>query len=265
MKFDMTAEEMAEVNTGGGTSFFRYLKDGDNEFRIAQEPSEWVRYLEHYNPNGYPFPCSRQPDCNGCTSDNVKMQGVSKRVAFNVIEGEYNNVWKIPVTVADKLENRHQRIGTITDRTYRITRLKTGSGDKARYDFDVEGMDKVDSPIDTTKFHDIQKMLQEAWDEAWGTSSKVQATVSNAAQAQSETDLRAKIEANREAVTRQLQPADPPSEPEEQVVNAADLRALDLWDLAALAVKEGFGKPPTTVTTPDEMVDWMISVQTQSV
>jgi hypothetical protein len=258
MKFTMTADEAAEIQTGDGSvTFFRTLKDGDNEFRIAQEPDEWVYFLEHFNPDGWSFPCTRESDCNGCTSESAKMKRRSKRVAFNTVDGEYVNVWKIPVTVADKLKNRYDRIGTVTDRNYIVTRLKTGTGDKARYDFDVEGGEKTKVEIDRSAFHSIDEMLAQAWDEAWGTSAKVKAVEGKAA-----SDLRAKIDkaAHERQMMEENQPQDPPSEPVASVTEE-ELRAMDLFDLIVIANNEGWGKPPADATTSDAVVDWMLKVQ----
>ena len=36
----------------------KYLKDGDQTLRILQEPDAWKYYWEHFNPSGFPFPCS---------------------------------------------------------------------------------------------------------------------------------------------------------------------------------------------------------------
>jgi hypothetical protein len=152
----------------------RYPKDGTFKFRVLQEPKDWVYFWEHYPPVGFPFPCTNdRKTCPGCISDNEKMKKPSRKVAFNALEGEYVNVWKIPPLLADKLKLRFDRFGTVTDRDYSFTRYKT-SGDKTEYD--VEG--EAPREIDLSKFElkEIEPMLVESYNEVWGDSQKVRAT-----------------------------------------------------------------------------------------
>src|SRR4249919_133666 len=106
MRFGKSAKEAKkEPAKGGSGDFMRYIKDGDQTFRILQEQEDWVYYWEHYNPMGYSFPCNdTDPDnpnpegCPGCSSDVEKMKVPSRKIAFNVLQSyngqEYVNVYK---------------------------------------------------------------------------------------------------------------------------------------------------------------------------
>ncbi len=264
MRFGKSAEEAAEEPGRGGGSgdFIRYLKPGDNLMRILQDPPEWVYYWEHFSPAGFSFPCPRGKDdpkdmCPGCSSDNEKMAKVSRKIAFNVLTSfngtEYVNAFKIGPMVSDKLDNRYKRFGTVTDRDYTITKYKTG-GD--RWDFDVEG--STPTPIDLRKeeWKDIEALLQASWDEAWGDPNQAQANLqaSNTPEV-AETPKRPTI-----AVTPKAQPEEPPFE-EEQAYNEADLRSMDHTALVSLINNEMKMIPPSTLTTSDAVVDWLLELQ----
>jgi hypothetical protein len=277
MKFGKsTAEAEKEPTRGGGggnQTFMKYMKDGDNYLHLADEPDKWVWFWEHYNPNGFPFPCTNdESTCPGCTSELEKMRSLSRRVAFNAFDGDYTNVWKVPKTVADKLKNRYERLGTITDRPYIITRLKSGHGDNAKWDFDLEGQEKQPLPEGVAEFlKDPEELLVAAYDEAWGTpdSGKVKAVKKD--QESKAASVRSKISVVRNepaesAFPETPQGEDPPSEPEEEttdssgekVVSESDLRAMKVEELLTLCNDEGFGRPPVRLKTPDQIVDWMI-------
>lgn len=281
MKFGKSTEEFQKepVSSGsGGGNFMKYIKDGDNFFHVIDEPSKWSWYWEHYNPTGYPYPCSGERDtCPGCTSDNIKVSKASRRVAFNAYDGEYTNVWKVPKTVGEKLLNRFERIGTITDRPYIVTRMK--SGDK--YDFDLEGQDKQPLPESAIEHRrDPEELLQQAWTEAWGgtDSPKVQAvTAATVKQEEIANDTRAKLQVAREETAAEVaqimetkpestfvatpEGKQPPFEgAQEKVISEATLREMDPDTLRNLCGEEGFGKPPASLTSSDAIVDWMLEL-----
>jgi len=153
VRFGRSAAEAAEEPSRGGAGgdFIKYLREGDTTFRILQDRDDgWVYYWEHFSPMGFSFPCTNEEDtCPGCISDNEKMKKVGRKIAFNVLESfngtDYVNVYKVPSTVASKLENRIARFGTVTDRDYTITKYKT-TGD--RWDFDLEGDTPTPVPIE---------------------------------------------------------------------------------------------------------------------
>lgn len=253
MKFGKSREEAAaEPNRGGdGSSYIKYLKAGDNTLHLADEPDKWVWYWEHYNPGGYPFPCTNDMEtCPGCTSDVEKMQKPSRKIAFNAYDGNYTNVWKIPKSVAEKLQARYERNGTVTDRPFIITQYKKDNG---FYDYDVEGQDKAQLPPEVENYlADPEDLLSAAYDEAWGDSSKGKQTSAKAQQAAKEESLQEKIgEAQRGLKVVREEP---------KSVSEKDLRAMEPWDLVTLCEKENYPPiPAENSKTTDDIVDWMLA------
>lgn len=244
MKFGKSAEEAeAEaVERGVGGAFMRYVKDGDTILRVLDEPDDWKYYWEHYNPDGYPYPCNSEDraNCPGCQSDNEKVSKASRKIAFNAWDGQYANIWKVSKTVADKLKMRYERLGTVRDRDYLLTRYKKDNG---FYDYEVEGQEKI--PFDDTSIEkqDPEDLLQKMWDDAWGDSPKVPA----------------KKTASPQDTSKKAGKVVTASEPSPKY-NEADLRKMDPWDLVSLCHKEGFGQPPKEVAeTSDKLVDWMLT------
>jgi hypothetical protein len=143
MRFSKSAEEAEkDTRTSAGGSFIKYLKDGDQTLRILQEPDEWRYYWEHFNPSGFPFPCSNESDCPGCNSDLEKMKKVQRRAAFNAWDGQYHNVWKIPNTVAEKLKVRYRPAQHHHRPGLHHHQDQDRHGDSARWDYDIEGGSK---------------------------------------------------------------------------------------------------------------------------
>lgn len=272
MRFGKTAAE-AELDTrgtGAGGSFIRYLRNGDNTFRILQEPHEWVYFWEHFNPGGRSFPCTNEPNCPGCNSDVEKMKRPGRRAAFNTLrswEGkEYVDVYGIPSTLAEKLKNRAARVGSITDRDYTITKFKT-AGDKVDYDIEADPPQPL---AQQPELKDIEPLLAQSYNEAWGTPETAAVTRAAAAQAERESDVAAKVAAHKMAVQSQLQTDVPPSEPESEnvpmdsgedtVVTEAELREMPLIRLLKFCDSNGLDVPEG-LDSVDGIVDWMLATQ----
>jgi hypothetical protein len=259
MRFGKSAKEAAEEpgRAGSGGDFIRYLKDGDTTFRLLQEPDDWTYYWEHFSPMGFSFPCSNEDDCYGCVSDNEKMKKAQRRIAFNVIQGyngtDYVNVFKVGSTVADKLKNRFNRFGTVTDRDYTVTRIKTGD----RYDFDLDGA--APTPVDVTKFElkDVEALLQSSWDEAWGEGGQGTAGVREPRNPKPDQPPAQK----RITIAPQPKSDEPPFEPPETVYQEADLRAMTYEELVTLVKNDLGDTPPEGCTTAPQVVDWLLSIQ----
>lgn len=270
MKFGKSAAEAAEEPSrgGGGGDFIRYLKDGDTTFRIIQEPDDWTYYWEHFSPSGFSFACPRGADeaedvCPGCSSNNEKMKKVSRKVAFNVVQGyngqDYVNVYKVSNALAEKLKNRYARQTTLLDRDYTITKIKT-SGD--RVDYDLEG--SLPTPIDVSKFElkNIEQMLADQYYENWGDGDRAQKNLAEVNQLSREDEVVAKVRGLSVAPAPKVQPQDPPSEPvaqrAEKVVEEADLRQMTLEEITLL-VKTEVGEPiPPECDTTAKVVDWLM-------
>lgn len=174
MKFGTKYSDVKdEVVESGGGDYLRTFKEGDTHVLIANGPDEWIAYWEHSQyPVGYPFPCTEEADCPGCNSDK---ESVSKRGRKFIIpaltfttnrkgeEIEYANLYKVPRALADKLALRYERRKTLSDRTYLITRIKTGPN---AYDveYDVEAGDPINKDLSTVDFPDGQAILVEMYE-----------------------------------------------------------------------------------------------------
>lgn len=272
MKFGKSAKEAENEQSRGGFSgdFIRYLKDGDTTLRILQDPDDWTYWWEHFSPAGFSFPCPRGADdpvedCpHGCASDNEKISKVNRKIGFNVLASvngqEYVNAFKVGPTVADKLKNRYARLDTLTDRDYTITRYKTGAD---RWDFDVEG--HTPSPVDLARYElkNIEEMLQQSYEEAWGDGPQARANQ----MASEEVTVGPKgqqVTVHKAKATIAPQKAAPASEEppfEEKTYAEEDLRAMGLEDLLVL-VKANMGvQVPDGYSTSDEVVDWLLAQQ----
>ena len=269
MKFGKSAQEVVDEpsRAGSGGDFMRYIKDGPQSFRFLQEPNDWLRYWEHYNPMGFSFPCA-DPDmqdpasCPGCSSDLEKMKKPARRFAGNVLTSyngiDYVNVLKVGTMVFDKLENRFDRFGTICDRDYTITRYKT-SGD--RYDFDVEGdpPTPLPQPVTSYQLKDVEQMLVDAYNDSWGEgAAKVEAPKPRSIVAAQEPPPFSQAPASnpKEAVAK-IMPAAERSEPE-PVYQEEDLRAMDYDDLVLLVKTDMDAAVPDEYTTTDAVVNWLM-------
>ena len=262
MRFGKSAQEAAEEpGRGTGGDFIRYLKEGPNTFRILQEPDEWTYYWEHFSPAGFSFPCPRGKDdpmdlCPGCSSDNDRMSKVSRKIAFNVLHSvngnEYVDAFKIGPMVSEKLDNRYKRWGTVTDRDYTITKYKTSAD---RWDFDVEGA--TPTPIDLHKeeWKDIEAMLQESWNEAWGDPNQA------AANMQASTSAPAEVRTTRPTIAPAPKPSEEPPFEQEKVYQEADLRKMDRDLLINLIGQDMQLQVPATLKTTDAVVDWLMDLQ----
>lgn len=246
MKFGKSYEDAKnEGGTEGSSQFIRYFKKPTTTFRVIQNPEDWVSYWEHFNPSGHPFPCTGdRKTCPGCTSGNEKMSKASKRIAINVVENGYVNVYKFPKTLAEKLENRAQRIGTVTDRDYTIFKIQSQNPDgSTKTDYDIEGGDKISVDLSQFETLDVEKMLAAAYNESWGDSAKV------------ETKLKADDEAKQSQVKKLVEKPAPKAQ--DVTYSEDELRAMGLTDLLAVCDKEGV-TPPQNLVTTGEVVDWLL-------
>ena len=266
MKFGKSYEEAKnEVVTTDG-DFFKWFKDGDTTFRIIQEPKEWEQYWEHFNPGGFPFPCTNdRKTCPGCTSSNEKMKKASRKVAIQVLEGEFVNVYKFPRTLADKLDNRYERIGTLLDRDYTITRFSSKNSDgSTKVDYDIEGGDKTPVDLSKVEFKDVESMLQRAYDEAWGDSDRAKQTKVKAEQQSREETVGSRIkqmaaEGKGDDTPR---PFEQKQDPQDIDYNEDDLRSMkpeQLWKIAESGGLTLPGEAARNAMSSDGIVDWMIS------
>lgn len=262
MRFGKSTAEYESEPSGGDGAFIKYLRKGDNEIQILDEYDDWVWYWEHYNPGGYPFPCLEEDreHCPGCTSHIEKMQTRSRRAAFNAYDGKYTNVWKVPKTVAEKLKNRYDRLGTITDRAYVITQIKN---DRGFYDYDIEGQEALDfDKAESEKHKRVPgELLEQAWNDAWGDPKVAANTQQKAAEAAVADEVKTKLETAQSAPVDEDPPwaAEKKDEKDETVFSEAELRAMSPSKLIKLCKIEGVGEvPPEFRASSDLIVDWML-------
>lgn len=167
MKFGTKFAEAARgVGPNGGSGkWIRTLKEGETRMRFLEEMDNWLVYYEHYNPIGSAFPCTGdKATCPGCTSDNERMNKASRKVAVNAIVGQYQDVYKLPITLVNRLKIKSERNdNTITDRDYIITRI----GKSIDTEYDVESGNAL--PIDLNAFElaNVQTMLEVSFSENW--------------------------------------------------------------------------------------------------
>ena len=264
MKFGKTWDEVESEPATSGGGYMKYFKDGDTTFRIAQEPKDWVGYWEHFNPGGFPFPCTgERSTCPGCTSKNEKMKKASRKIAIQVVEGDYVNVYKFPKTLADKLANRANRIGTIYDRDYTISKIKGKNADgSVKVDYDLEGGDKIPFDFSSVEYKDVEAMLEAAYNESWGDSDKTAQTQQKLADSEAQDKITEKVKAQEEAQDDKppFEEA-PPSTPENKVWTEEELLAMPFAQLLDVCKAEGMEVPDDLAASESNktVVNWLLN------
>lgn len=261
MKF---GSKFGETNTapragGGGGKWIKTLKEGETRMRFLQEIDEWVVYYEHYNPAGTSFPCTGDRDtCPGCTSTNERMKSASRKVAVNAVVGNYQDVYKLPITLVNRLKIKSERNGnTITDRDYIITRI----GKDKDTEYDVESGNAL--PIDTSAYElmNIESMLETQFEENWPDFSAGQAP---------KREVSSPPPVNVTAALKQpvgekfVAPVEEKPAPFEQATEASAEVEITLDQLHAMTpaqlrtLCESNGAPvPEELATQQEIISWM--------
>lgn len=148
--------------------YLRGLKPGDTEVRFLYEVDDWIQYREHF-ANKRSFPCTQDDNCGGCNSDDKDEKRASKKYATNLYLGEKDVVlpFKLPMTLAKKLFARAERNGgEITDRDYIL--IREGKGFDTEYDVDYGERSRVDINKLRADALDIEEILTNSYEEAWG-------------------------------------------------------------------------------------------------
>lgn len=266
MKFGERVEDVGQESTGAEARFMRTVKVGENRFRFLQEVKDWVRYYEHYNPapGGFSFPCTRdKTTCPGCTSGVERMATASRKYAVNALVGGFVDIYKLPLTVKNRMEIRSERNGgTIIDRDYLITR----TGKDTNTEYDVEGLNPGPADMQGKSLHDIEAALQASFNEAWPNWSPTQAAGSGTTspvQDRVRTDSAAANGADKPETQDHPLNEFAPKPKEETVVSEADLRKMDKPDLLDLLEKENIqvSYDMTEYADVDQIVDWLLTLQ----
>lgn len=116
---------------GGGNYLSRVPEEGI-AVRFLTEPTEWVKYFEHYDEVLKFYPCA--DECPGCAEGN--RASVRYLVnALDVVEGKVIPL-VLPKTAAQIVLKKYERYNTLLDRDYEITR--DGTGLETTYDVNPE-------------------------------------------------------------------------------------------------------------------------------
>lgn len=174
----------------GQGDWIKSLQDGkDLRVRFLQDPEQWKKYREHYSQETKFFPCKGERNgCPGCNSDSDQLKKSSRRYVSKVLDVKEAKViaLKMPVDLANRVIGKADRNGgTLLTRDY--TLIRTGKGLDTTYDVEAEDKSEVDLARYSTDAGsiDIEKMLQDQYEEAFG--KPVGASVSTSEDSQ-ETD-----------------------------------------------------------------------------
>lgn len=270
MKFGSKFGDATRVAStgGGGGKWIKTLKEGETRMRFLQEVEDWVVYYEHYNPAGTAFPCTGDRDtCPGCTSTNERMKSASRKVAVNVVVGQYQDVYKLPITLVNRLKIKSERNNnTITDRDYLIIR----SGKDINTEYDVESGSALPIDLSAYELFNIEKMLEEQFNENWpdfatdqmmkdlvepAPAQKQKVNLAGSGALPSQEEAKAPFEQGSGGAPT---PAPAPSEsPSDEVeLTLEQLHGMTPDQLRALCTENG-AAVPDELSTQQEIISWM--------
>lgn len=255
VRFGETAEQFsARVTEMDGDVWIKGFKEGGTRVRFLQPTGTWITYREHYSEGPGYFPCSEDTQtCPGCTDSSERVQKRSRRYAMNCLgESGRVDVHKVGSRLYKTLKSREQRLETILDRDYTITRI--GKGLDTDYDLDPGDKYALDNPEELV-LHDIGEILAAKYREA------CEAYGIEVEGDEGEPDADPDIEAAaRVAMAKESKPskAKPKSEPVEEPAQADSqddvlkhlhsgfikVEDADTDDLKAFAKDKGIDLPP---------------------
>lgn len=122
----------SSLKKGSGANFLQRVPEEGIAVRFLTEPTEWVKYFEHYDEVLKFYPCA--DDCPGCAEGNR----ASVRYLVNALDVAEGKVVPLvlPKTVAQQVLKKYERYNTLLDRDYEITR--DGAGLDTTYDVNPE-------------------------------------------------------------------------------------------------------------------------------
>lgn len=118
-----------KVTRNSNKNFIRRLKaDEPLVVRFLTEPEEWIEYFEYYDADDRQY---RAVGADQYLEDDVR---VSRRFAAVVLDvaDDTTFVIQIPVTLAETLNLRYERYGSLMDRDYELSRM--GKDLNTKYD-----------------------------------------------------------------------------------------------------------------------------------
>jgi hypothetical protein len=154
------------LKKGGGGTFIKYIPKNDSlTGRFLTEPEEWVGYYEHFDQAlRRSYPCI-EDNCPGCASEERR----TFRYLANFVNTEDDRVipLQMPKDLANRLVNRYDKYDTLMDRDYELSR--SGEGLDTVYDATPEP--PASRNLAKYTLHDLEKVLQEAYDSVFNTSA----------------------------------------------------------------------------------------------
>lgn len=170
MRFGKSWEEVKKEPKGGAGGWIKYFREEVTVLRILDEPSQWEGAWEHFM-DGKTFPCTdERSTCPGCTDPREKVKSASRKVYFNAVSTrdgkQYVDLWKVSRKVAEKLEIRAKKDGSIRLRDYEFT--KVGEDKQTDYDIDSSDKDGADLSEFDKQRKSINRALVDAFIEACG-------------------------------------------------------------------------------------------------
>ena len=128
-----------QTKRGDGGAFLKRISADGVVVRFMEEPTEWYRYLEHFDPEtNTSYPC-QEDECPGCA--NLERKPTTRFLA-NAVDVNESRVVPIilPKSVAQELVRYYEKYNTLTDRDYELSR--EGSGLDTVYHADPESPHK---------------------------------------------------------------------------------------------------------------------------
>lgn len=210
MKVKDDTNSTAEGTSGG--DFIKYFGKGETTVRFLEEVGEWTKYYDHFNQEKKrSFPCTGDRDtCPGCTSEDERESRASVRFLANLYrtttEEQYVDLYKIPVSIKADFERHSDKDGgTILARDYTVVQFREDGS--VKYSVDREDKAPIDLSEKQKHMKDHQKMLNDAYNEVWGTPGE---------------------EAEEEEEAPKAKPSIKKSAPKEEK-KAADKEAVQAW------------------------------------
>lgn len=162
-RFGETAEAYDQRRGNEDDVWIKGFREGDTRIRFLQPTKDWVTYREHFAQEIKMFmPCSEEPDCPCCESEYEKTRNRSRKYAVNTLdETGRHGVHKVGSRMRRVLKGREERLTSITDRDYVISR--SGSGMDTVYDIDPGEKYEIE---DLPDLHDIGELINEAYERA---------------------------------------------------------------------------------------------------
>jgi hypothetical protein len=249
MRFGTRAQDVEESKP-----FIRNLKKGETRVRFLQEINDWIQFREHFSTANRSFPCTKEPDCPGCTSPNEAVSRWSRKYAVNVLlvgTGQVG-VIKIPVTLKNRMDTRSERNGnTVLERDFTLIR----SGDGLSTEYDVEQEEKYAVDMTQYELFDIEQMLADQFESTIGAAEEPKGKVLHFDQ--SNEAVRARLDATKEQLGLDIPPTKPDEE-EEEIVTEEDLKAMNLVELLHVADEVGLIVPSEISESKPDVLQFLM-------